>query len=474
MSSLVSRSSFTRFGQATLLGCGGLIALSFSPFPETLKRGTKDLMDHWKVEKVVIKEVPVIQEKIVEKEVPVIQEKIVEKEVPVIEEKIIYRDIEADPKAPAPLRLPADFVTHKDVNVRRMANAMEFQSKVTAAKGGLASKERLTKAGYQATLEMKVKLPKANRTLGELATVNRWLPSMLPGLASMLPGAKVSGFYPQLYNAKVKHLQVELAELDQALSRHNFYDCETMLELTHPKSGQKVLMIQADMDVVADGSDGDRQSTFDLSLLESPSFQPATSYRWPKRTNRPNPLLVRYQRGLVRAKEYLKTAKGSEKSRMEHFIKTYPNIIASMKKESYLISHEDPFIVISTATRPYVDKHPFTPRIGDYAVVIYQNRLYPAICGDYGPDIKVGEASLRLAKELNPKATPKYRPVSDLAVTYLIFPNSRDLPAGPPDLEKWHRQCAALLKSIGGLGENYHLHQWVDRLARGSVNPLEP
>ena len=50
-----------------------------------------------------------------------------------------------------------------------------------------------------------------------------------------------------------------------------------------------------------------------------------------------------------------------------------------MNKESYLLGMEDPFIVISLATRLYVDKHLFTPRIGDYAVVIYRNKLYPAI-----------------------------------------------------------------------------------------------
>ena len=136
--------------------------------------------------------------------------------------------------------------------------------------------------------------------------------------------------------------------------------------------------------------------------------------------------------------------KYSDSLRLQYFVNTYTSIILAMNKESYLLGMEDPSIVISLATRPYVDKHLFTPRIGDYAVVIYRNKLYPAICGDYGSETKAGEGFLRLCKELNLKSTTAYRPVSDLDVTYLIFPNSRDVPAGPPNLAKWYHWCKAL------------------------------
>jgi hypothetical protein len=65
-----------------------------------------------------------------------------------------------------------------------------------------------------------------------------------------------------------------------------------------------------------------------------------------------------------------------------------------------------------------------------------------------------------MAKQLNPRASPYSRPVSDLKVTYLVFPNSRDAERGAPDYEKWRKRCGELLKEIGGLGVGYDLHEW--------------
>jgi hypothetical protein len=112
------------------------------------------------------------------------------------------------------------------------------------------------------------------------------------------------------------------------------------------------------------------------------------------------------------------------------------------------------------------DQNEFGPAIGDYAVVIYGDKIYPAIAGDAGPSWKFGEGSLRMAKELNEKATAYNRPVSDLIVTYLIFPGSAEETKGPPDLAVWHEQCSSLLEGIGGIGEGYELHQWEDLIAK--------
>jgi Fungal chitosanase of glycosyl hydrolase group 75 len=90
--------------------------------------------------------------------------------------------------------------------------------------------------------------------------------------------------------------------------------------------------------------------------------------------------------------------------------------------------------------------------------VVAGNGIYPAIVGDAGPPDKVGEASLRIAKEINPIATPNNRPVSDLKVTYLIFPGTAETPFGPPDLEKMYARCEALVKEIGGA--TVPLHHW--------------
>ncbi|MEZ5302404.1 MAG: glycoside hydrolase family 75 protein [Verrucomicrobiales bacterium] len=95
--------------------------------------------------------------------------------------------------------------------------------------------------------------------------------------------------------------------------------------------------------------------------------------------------------------------------------------------------------------------------------MIYEDKVYPAIIGDAGPREKMGEASLRIAKEINDKANPYRRPVSDLKVTYLIFPQSADKPFRQPVLADWRERCAEFLNKIGGIGEGYTLHEWADR-----------
>ena len=91
---------------------------------------------------------------------------------------------------------------------------------------------------------------------------------------------------------------------------------------------------------------------------------------------------------------------------------------------------------------------PFAPKVGDYAVVINEDKIYPCIVGDGGPTFKVGEASLRMARELNKSASPYSSPVSDLTVSYVVFPGSREKKAGPPDYEVWRQKCQELLLEI--------------------------
>src|SRR5881392_29855 len=97
-------------------------------------------------------------------------------------------------------------------------------------------------------------------------------------------------------------------------------------------------------------------------------------------------------------------------------------------------------------------------KTGDYALVIFGDAIYPAIVGDIGPNDKVGEASFRIAKQINAQATPYSRPVSDLKVTYLIFPGTADPQFGPPDLEKLQATCQKLVDEIGGA--TVPLHHW--------------
>ncbi len=385
----------------------------------------------------------------------------------IIQEKIVYRD-------PPPPPLPASFVPRKSVSVADLYNGIKIQTKLDSEQGGLASVERKNPGAYQVTFQVNLTVPKPNTTLAELAGLNSHLPKALPGLSGMLPGAKVSGFYHHLYEIKQKTIERNLTQLDKALSRHNFFDCETVLELQHPSTGRRVLLLQGEMDVVADGSDGDRMADFDNYIFASTHFQGTTSYSWKKRTTKANPLIPKYEGRIAEARKKLAaTTAAAQKKSIEGDITWYRRVISTLKTTSFLIASEDPFIVLPLSVRGYTGVEPFAPQLGDYAVVVSGNRLFPAIVGDYGPREKVGEASLRIAKEINPKATPYARPESDLKISYFIFSGSADKPFGPPDYARWHERCAALLAEVGGTGDGYTLHQWEDRL-KPKPDPAAP
>jgi len=186
------------------------------------------------------------------------------------------------------------------------------------------------------------------------------------------------------------------------------------------------------------------------------NFKPSTSYRWPKKTPEPNPYLAATEDGLKRAEaEFaLSSTSPARKRDLRNVIAQLRGEIGTLKKYSFLIGATDPFIVVPGAFMHGSD--PVKP--GDYALVIFGNSIYPALVGDVGPNDKAGEASLRIAKEINTLATPYNRPVSDLKVTYLIFPETADKPFGPPDLEKLQVRCETLVKEIGGA--NVPLHHW--------------
>jgi hypothetical protein len=227
------------------------------------------------------------------------------------------------------------------------------------------------------------------------------------------------------------------------------------------------------MDVVADGSDGDRMPTLDEYIYLSDYYQPSTSYGWPKRTTTPNPLVAKWESRLQKAEaEYAVKGLSAAKNRdLQSLIRELKLQIADMKARSFLIAEKDPFIVISLLFRGHEDRNPHTPRLGDYAVVIHEGKLYPAICGDYGPSYKMGEASLLMAKTINPKSTPYIRGENDLKVSYLIFPGSAEKPNAPPDLAKWREKCQALIGEIGGIGAGFELHTWPDPFPKPETPP---
>ncbi len=394
-----------------------------------------------------------------ESEVQIIEkEKIVEVPVEKIVEKEVIRE--------APL--PRKYVAWKKADTAELWNQVSVKSKVDSKEGDVASKEREEPGSYEIEMKINLSVPKANKSIADLQKLNPNLPAMLPGLERMVKTAEVSPFYHQLYQNKVRRIQENATRLDRILSRHNFFDCETVLELTSPDSGQKALMIQGEMDVVTDGSDGDRLPTLDDYISMSTHYQPFTSYAWRKTTKQPNPLLKRWSDELAKHTEEFKiTGLSIERNRfLRERIAELKVGVSEMKARSFLIAETDPFIVMPLSFLGRRDESEFGPSIGDMAAVIHGDKIYPAIVGDAGPTYKSGEASLRIAKELNENASPYSRPVSDLEVTYLVFPGTRETPHSAPDLTKWHAKVSALLDGIGGLGPNFKLHEWEDLVAK--------
>ncbi len=335
----------------------------------------------------------------------------------------------------------------------RLFSGITLHSSVEPTPGADATTERADPESYVLELKLKPRIPTPNRTIEELAKVNPKIPELLPALTMMLPAEPVSPLFAQLYETKIRMLRENLNRLDVLLSRHNFFDCQTILQLQHPQTHRKALLLQADMDVDCDGSDSDRMPA---GAGAPTNFKPFTSYKWAKKTSQPNPYLAATQEKLQRLEDEFaaKTTSADRKRDLRNAITQLRAEVVTMQKYSFLIGTTDPYIVIPGAFAHEKDG----AKTGDYALVIFGDGIYPAIVGDIGPNDKVGEASFRIAKEINPQSTPYNRPVSELKATYLIFPGTADTPFGPPDLEKLQARCQKFVDEIGG--SSVPLHHW--------------
>ncbi len=367
------------------------------------------------------------------------------------------------PKPPTPE--PTPYVPNKDIKVGSIFNGINYKVNFETIVGTTATAERAKQDSYTVEVTVKVDVPKPHTSLEELRKLNDKLDKALPGLAMLLPTAKVSRDFDELYRAKVTSIKTSLNRLDSLLTRHNFYDCETILELRHPETKRRALLIQADMDVDTDGTDGDRLFTADMS---SRTFQPFTSYRWEKLTKVPNPCVAIWEKKIAENEAKLKEPKNSETPRLKGENARLKLEIRDLEKYSYLIGVADPFVVLPG---PMFGNLKEGPSVGDYCVVIVGDTLYPAIVGDAGPGMKVGEASLRICKQILPQANGNYRPVTDLKATYLVFPGTAERPMVAPNYAQWRTRCEALLNEIGGWqGE---LFDWPD-ITRSAVPPPPP
>ncbi|PYL62950.1 MAG: hypothetical protein DMF24_02145, partial [Verrucomicrobia bacterium] len=142
-------------------------------------------------------------------------------------QRVAPAEIPAKPTpVPTPTRPPV--ITGK-LDTSKLFNGITLHSTVEAIPGADATTERVQPDSYVLDLRLQARVPSPNRTIEELAKVSPELPSLLPGLASMLAADPVSPLYAQLYDEKVRMLRANLARLDLLLSRHNFFDCQSVL-----------------------------------------------------------------------------------------------------------------------------------------------------------------------------------------------------------------------------------------------------
>lgn len=360
---------------------------------------------------------------------------------------------------PFPPVLPETLSTGTFEQYTSLARELRLRSIVNFLPGSTASQDRVKKQAYQIRISMELLLPRAAGGK-ELLYANPELPRVLAKYSGLMEHAQVSHWFNSLYLHKQNRVRRSLASLSQPLDKHNFYDTDTILRITAPDTERKVLWLQADMDVVSDGSDGDRLPDMPKSIRNSENYQPSTSYRWKKRGTTANPLLPGWE---ARLERLLK-----EKPRRAAAIDNARRIIRDLKHYSYLLAQYDPFIVIPLTLKEGQDSD-FRPELGDYVVVLVGNKAYPAIVGDYGPRHKAGEASLRLGKLINPSAGIYARPLSALSASYIIFPHSGEPENGPIDYKRLNSRCRELLDEIGGLGPDGEFVEIEDLLA-----PKEP
>lgn len=308
---------------------------------------------------------------------------------------------------------------------------------------------------YELDINLRVLWPKAATTSSDLAAATPELPLLLPELESLLAGVQPSPDFATLLGNKERSLRANLQLLQKLPYRDSLFDCQTILNLENRKTSRRALLVQAIMNVNTDGSDGDRN--LDIDKL-STTYQPQTNYRWPKTGTHLNPCLRGFESRLALLDAEMstgtmtpdvKTALSKERT----YVKA---TIEELKHWDFLVGTADPFIVLPSFM---VGKSAGQPAIGDYAIVICHGKLYPAILGDMGPGSKIGEASLRLCREIESKSGADRRPVSRPEVAYLVFPGTADHPFTAPDYRHWGQRCRALWKEFGG-SDSAEWHEW--------------
>ncbi len=237
-------------------------------------------------------------------------------------------------------------------DVRKLRSGIPFKTEVRVDQGGIASKERVDEASYTAFYQLSLRLPAPARSLAELETTSPRLSRMLPGMPPLLERAEVSAWFQRLYQNKVTRVRRDAHSLSELPTKHNLYDCETILQFRTP-AGQPVFFMQAEMDVVSDGSDGDRLPVMPDEIVNSTHYQPFTSYGWKKRGSTPNPMVAGWERRIANANQELadSTTKPERKAWLRDRIAYLRRGVADLKARSFLIAEYDPLGLVADGPR---------------------------------------------------------------------------------------------------------------------------
>lgn len=251
--------------------------------------------------------------------------------------------------SPSPLPTPEPsptplYIPYKRLDTARLFNGIQLDTSFSTEPGGAATTESALPSSYTLRLDLHVRIPHAVTTQTGLTALNPSLSTLFPALGQWIQSAQISPLYERLYRRKIQSLEQNLRRLDQLLSRHDFFDCESILELTPPGSRRKVLWIQSDMDVDSDGSDSDRVPVVDAN---SQTFQPLTSYKWTKRGKTPNPFVVQRETHLHDMEASLTHAvTPAQRQQISDAIENTRWEIKQLRINSFLVAATDPYIVV--------------------------------------------------------------------------------------------------------------------------------
>jgi len=351
---------------------------------------------------------------------------------------------------------PIPVLPRKNYDTAKLFNGIFLKSSVDSISSQETTLAAISNSNsYKMDINLHVQWPKAATTMADLQAATPEVSELLPDLHTLLTNASPSPDFATLIIHKEKSLRANLGQLQHLPYRDSLFDCQTILDLSYPATSRRALLIQAIMNVNTDGSDGDRNLPIDRLSL---TYQPQTNYRWAKKSDRPNICLRDEvsQLALTEAELGSGTMTPKERETLEARRDAAKATIAELKRWSFLAGTSDPFIVLPSFM---VGKSPGQPAIGDYAVVIAKGILYPTILGDLGPNSKIGEASLRICREIFPESGADRRPVSRPEVVYLVFPGTAEKPFTSPDYAHWSERCHQLWKEFGG-SDTASWHEW--------------